>query len=468
MNVSSSSSGLLDVLPADRVSQLEADLLSHADDWSPRALLARRAGDPVMPPAAVIRPDCTTQVSTLLQWATQTKTPVVPYGGGSGVLRGIQVVDPRTVVIDLGDMWQIHDLDEKSRLVRAEAGVSGPQLAEALAIQGYLLGHEPQSIAISTVGGWVATRACGQLSARYGGIEDLLVSLEAVLPSGQVVRSKTAPRRAAGPDVANLMIGSEGALGIVTEATLRVTPLPEEKTDLSLRFEHMADGVKAARDIAQSDLSPTLVRLYDAEDASLFLRNHPDEKPGPLMLVSFDGRGAESRAGDAARLTGGEIAEAKLVAHWWTHRNDAVHEFKKVMAGDGLLGQHGLVETMEVAGTWSVLRTLYHSMKEQLSAEADLVGCHLSHVYPDGACLYFTMGSVCENDEDAAQKLERWWTTGMTACLAAGGSVSHHHGIGRTKSAWLQEESGGWYDVLKMVKGAIDPHGIMNPGVLGL
>lgn len=459
---------LREVLPADRLSFDEIDLAAHSHDWSPRALLARRAGQAAMPPVAIARPADTAQVSALLEWAARTETPIVPFGGGSGVLGAVQIEKPQTVVVSLGDMWHIQDLDERSRRVRVEAGVSGPQLAEALAVQGYLLGHEPQSLAISTVGGWVATRACGQLSARYGGIEDLLVSLEAVLPGGAIVRSKAAPRRAAGPDVASLMIGSEGTLGIVTEATLRISPIPETKTDLCLRFDHMTDGVQAARSLAQSDLHPTLVRLYDTEDAALFLRNHPDEQQGPLMITSFDGRDAERRAEEAAQLCGGTLGNPKLVAHWWSHRNLAVQEFRSLMAGEGLLGPHGVVETMEVAGSWSGLRDLYHSMKEELSAVADLVGCHLSHVYVDGACLYFTMGSVCADDDVAAERLAAWWETGMAACLAAGGSISHHHGIGRTKAAWLEAESGGWYEVLKAVKRAIDPRGIMNPGALGL
>jgi len=459
---------LADIFPADRISTEDVDLQKHADDWSPGALLARRAGKLPQSPQAIVRPENTGQVSTLLEWAARTRTPVIPYGGGSGVLAGIRVESPEAIVVDLGDMWHIHDLDDRSRLVRVEAGVSGPQLTEALAVQGYLLGHEPQSIAISTVGGWIATRASGQLSARYGGIEDLLVSLEAVLPGGKVVRSKPAPRRAAGPDVAALMIGSEGTLGIVTEATLRISPLPVDRLDLCLRFGHMTDGVKAARAFAQSDLQPTMVRLYDAEDASLFLRHHPDEQPGPLMVCSFDGRDAARRAAEAAALAGGREGNPALVEHWWKHRNNAVHEFKSLMAGEGLLGPHGIVETMEVAGSWSVLRELYHSMKEELSGRADIVGCHLSHIYPDGACLYFTMGAVCENDDEATEKLEGWWDAGMEKCLSAGGSISHHHGIGRTKARWLEDESGGWFEVLQAVKKAIDPAGIMNPGALGL
>lgn len=437
-----------------------------ATDWSPSALLRKRAGIDTGTPLLVVRPRSTDEVSTLLDWARRTTSVIVPAGGRSGVVGGIRAEG--AIVLDTGGLDSIGDIDEKSGLVRVGAGVRGPQITEHLKRAGWFLGHEPQSLAISTVGGWIATRACGQLSARYGGIEDLVAGLTAVLPGGTIARSKDVPRRSVGPDVASLMFGSEGTLGVVTEATLRVTPLPTERVDRCIHFEHMSDGVAACRAIAQSEVRPTLVRLYDPEDALIFLRHHPDEPQGPLLLLSFDGEMAETRADRASRLAKGSPGNDALVEHWWAHRNDAVEEFRRILAGEGLLGEHGIVETMEVSATWTLLRDLYHAMKEALSERADLVGCHLSHVYPDGACLYFTMGSACSDDKEAAWTLEGWWERGMRACLDAGGSISHHHGVGRQKVRWLEEELGGWYDVLAAVKRAIDPKRIMNPGALGL
>lgn len=449
----------------DVLSTEAEDLDRHAKDWTPRVLLAERRGAELPRPCCVARPRSAEQVSSVLRWANERRVPVVPYGGGSGVCDGVGA--PEALVIDMREMDRVLDIDTKSRLVRVQAGVMGPSLAAALASEGHTAGHEPQSFDISSVGGWVATRACGQLSARYGGIEDLLLGMEAVLPGGEILRSKVTPRRSVGPDVASLMIGSEGTLGIVTEATLKIAPIPDERTDICVRFEHMADGVLFCRALAQSRLSPTVVRLYDAEDAFIFLRSHPEEEQGPFALVSFEGSEAARRGGAALKL-GGSQGNADLTKHWWSHRNDAVGEFKKLMAGEGLLGAHGVVDTMEVSGTWSVLRDLYHSMKENLSGEADLVGCHLSHIYEQGACLYFTLASATQDDDAAAQRLEAWWTVGMTSCLAAGGSISHHHGIGRLKARWLPEELGGWFEVLRAVKRSVDPNGIMNPGALGI
>ena len=466
MSPSGALAELADLIGSHRVGSHPADVHRHAADRSPSALLAKRAQTSRHLPVAVVRPHSTDQVAQVLEWADRTRTPVVPYGGGSGVVEGI--VSGDCVVVELRAMNEILDFDEKSNLVRVQAGVLGPDLARALRSWGVTLGHEPQSMAISTVGGWVATKAAGQLSARYGGIERLVAGLEAVLPGGRVLRSKTSPRAATGPDVASLMIGSEGTLGIVTEATLRVTPMPNETAERCIRFDHMAAGVAACRKIAQSDLRPTLLRLYDPDDSALFLRHVQGEEPGTLLLLVFEGPGARERADAAVELSGGNPGTDELVAHWWEHRNDAVEELMSLMAGDGLLGPHALVDTVEVAGPWFILRDLYHSMREQLLPLAGIVGCHLSHVYTDGACLYFTLAQACDSDEAAAELLPRWWDTAMRTCLAAGGSISHHHGIGRTKAPWLKQELDGWWDVLVSVKKAVDPNGIMNPGALGL
>jgi alkyldihydroxyacetonephosphate synthase len=322
---------LAELLGPQRVSTDPADLARHARDQAAGALLAERRGDKPGLPLCVVRPRTTEQVRAVVSWANSSGVPLVPYGGGSGVCGAI--APEGAVVADMRAMDEILDFDEKSRLVRVQAGMLGPDLEKALRAWGYMLGHEPQSLRISTVGGWIATRAAGQLSARYGGIEDLLVALEAVLPTGSVVRSKLTPRRSAGPDVARLLIGAEGSLGIVTEATLRVSPIPSESADRCVRFEHMSDGVSAARLIAQSDLMPTLVRLYDREDSTIFLRHHPDEEPGPLLLLSFDGPGCAARADEAVELGVGTPGNDDLVGHWWEHRNDAVEEYRKACSG---------------------------------------------------------------------------------------------------------------------------------------
>jgi alkyldihydroxyacetonephosphate synthase len=462
----SDAAALARLVGSDNVITEPDRLLSFSHDHSPHALLAGRRGDAAKTPSCVVRPAVTEEVAALVAWANETKTALVPFGGGSGVCGAIAAGG--AVVVDTTRMDGIGGIDEKSLLVDVGAGVFGRTLEESLGGRGYTLGHEPQSMAISTVGGWIATNACGQLSARFGGIEDVVADFEVVLANGSTVRWKSSPRRSTGPDVAALMFGSEGTLGIVTEASLRIARADEMRADRCLRFEHMADGVAACRRLSQSDLGPTLVRLYDREDATIFLRHHPEEGEQPLLLLSFQGRDADARAGEAVELCAGETGTDSLVAYWWEHRNDAVDEYRNILAGRGLLGPHGIVDTMEVAGTWSRLRDLYHSIKDALTPAAGLVACHLSHIYRDGACLYFTIVGAADSEDGSVAMLDVWWEAGMRACLEAGGTISHHHGIGRSRAPWLQEELGPWLDVLRSVKKVIDPNGIMNPGALGL
>ena len=451
---------------ADNLITDPARLGAFAHDHSPYALLSARRGEPSPPPACVVRPGNAAELAAVVAWANDSRTPLVAFGGGSGVCGA---VEPNgAVVVDTTRMNVIGDIDEKSLLIRVGAGTLGGALEAHLSEHGYTLGHEPQSMAISTVGGWIATNACGQLSARFGGIEDVVADLEAVLANGSIVGWKSAPRRSTGPDVASLLFGSEGTLGIVTEATLRIAAAEAVRSNRCVRFEHMAGGVAACRRLSQSELGPTLVRLYDSEDATIFLRHHPDEGSRPLLLLSFEGRDADARADEAVALCDGERGTDSLVDHWWKHRNDAVDEYRSILAGEGMLGPHGLVDTLEVAATWSGLRDLYHSIKDALTPLALVVGCHLSHVYRDGACLYFTMVAMPSSEVEAVTTLGGWWQEGMKACLEADGTISHHHGIGRMRARWLPDELGPWLEVLRGVKKVIDPHGIMNPGALGL
>jgi alkyldihydroxyacetonephosphate synthase len=457
---------LVSLVGREAVVSDEEELRSRSLDLSPRALMATRAGGATKPADCLVRPRTTEEVSATLRWANDTATPVVPLGAGSDVCEAI--APDGGVLLDLSAMNAVLDVDEKSLLVRAQAGCMGGDLASHLEERGLMIGHQPQSMGISTVGGWLATRACGQLSAAYGGIEELVVGFETVLPGGRVLRRKTVPRRSTGPDVAGLMLGSEGTLGVVTEATLRVTRIPPNRTDVCLSFDHMTDGVAACRALAQSDLHPLLVRLYDKEDALILLRYLDEPPEGPVLLLSFNGFAAPARAEAALELAQGSRQDPAIVEHWWAHRNDAATEYVKLMTHDDLLGPHAVIDTMEVAGTWSVLRDLYHEIKTRLTDKADIAACHVSHVYGDGACLYFTLASACDSDDQAENVLASWWDTGMRACLDAGGSISHHHGIGRTKAAWLKEELGDWYPLLVKMKEVFDPKGIMNPGALGL
>ncbi len=445
------------------------DLDAHAHDWWPLALLRRRRGQAVTLPAAVVRPSSVEDVAAVLRWAQETRTPVVPFGGGSGVSGGAQAIGG-AIALDTRRLDHV-EIDELALTVTAQAGVGGSALEETLAARGYTLGHFPQSIDISTVGGWVAARSAGQKSARYGRLEEMIRGLEVVLPGGRVVRTRVVPATAAGPDVGRFFVGSEGTLGVITEATLAIRPAPRVVAHGAYAFPSFPDGLEAVRRVAREELRPAVMRLYDEADVGIAFRDAPDRPDGALMVLRFEGDALadhEERAvRDVVEGAGARDLGPALAERWWEHRNDAVHTFRQIMLEE-LLGPAAAVDTMEVAGRWPV-NGLYESVRTALGAHADVVGCHSSHPYPQGACLYFTFVFLGSRDDGEVEARYRGaWAGAASAALAAGGTMTHHHGVGLLKAPWLPEELGEGFEVLRAVKGALDPEGIMNPGKLGL
>ena len=421
-------------------------------------------------PMAVVFPARTEDVSETLRWAQETRTPVVPRGAGSGVCGGAQAIW-RGVVLDLSRMDRILEIDTESQTATVEAGVRGDRLEEALNAQGLTLGHYPQSLAISTVGGWIGARSAGQASAAFGAIEDLVLGLSAVLPTGQVVRTRAVPRSAAGPDLASLFIGGEGSLGVVTEATLSASRLPGELRWLAFRPPDFGAGVETARAISQSDVRPVVLRLYDDADAAIsFPGLHTDG--GSALLVGL-GKGTAIRASTqmvremAEEGRAGPLPEA-YGTYWWEHRFDAVELYRRVMGEERMLGPGVLVDTLEVAAVWTRIPELYEAVRRALSDRAaQAVGCHLSHTYRSGASLYFTFLLHAEDDRKVERAYGECWREAARACHEAGGTITHHHGIGALKAPFMAEELGqGGLGLLRFLKTALDPAGILNPGKL--
>ena len=457
-------------LPDGAVSTDPADLSSHAHDWWTLALLRQRRGDRFTLPAAVVSPASTEEVATVLRWAQETRTPVVPFGGGSGVSGGAEAI-AGAITLDVRRMNRVLAVDEDALTVTAQAGIGGRELEEELEGRGFTLGHFPQSIDISTLGGWVAARSAGQKSARYGRLEDMIVALEAVLAGGAIVRTRPAPASAAGPDLVRLFVGSEGTLGVVTEATVAIRRAPGVVTHGAYAFGSFAEGLAAVRRVAQEELHPAVMRLYDESDVGIAFRDAADRPDGSLLVLRFEGDAiaeAEERAiRSIVEDGGGKDLGPGLAERWWEHRNDAVGTFRQIML-DGLLGPAAAVDTMEIAGMWPAT-DLYEAVRAALSSHADVVGCHASHPYPQGTCLYFTFVFVGATDDAAVEARYRGaWADAAAATLDAGGTITHHHGVGLLKAPWLPTELGGGFEVLRALKRALDPNGIMNPGKLGL
>lgn len=447
----------------------------HATDFWPRLVMARRRGDDLPVPEAVVHPTTTAEVAAVLRWANEREVAVVPFGAGTGVCGGAAAT-VGTITLDLSRMQRIVDLDGISGTVTVEPGVIGQALEDHLAHRGWTLGHFPSSIHCSSIGGLLAVRSAGQASSYYGKLEDMVVGLVGVLADGTVVTVRPVPSSAAGPDLTRLFLGGEGTTGVITQATLRVHPRPEVAFDRGLVFPDLATGLAGIRAVLRAGLTPTIIRLYDEADTALVFGNQGLEVPdGCLVIVSAEGAEEVARFVHDASLrvllaSGGRDLGPGPGEHWRAHRHDVSYRFADYVKPGGAFGDAVMLDTMEVAGLWSVLEGLYGAVRGALAEHADLVLAHISHVYPTGASIYFTFGAAGEGDEAAAlARYDAAWEAGQRAAIAAGGTISHHHGVGVLRAPWLPEElgAGGW-EVLRRVKGALDPAGILNPGTLGL
>ncbi|HEX2031706.1 MAG TPA: FAD-binding oxidoreductase [Actinomycetota bacterium] len=453
-------------LPEGAVSTHPGEIATRAHDLWPLALLRERRGEALPRPMAVVFPRSTEDVAAALAWADETRTAVVPRGGGSGVCGGAQA-PWRSVVLDLSQMNRVRSVDEESLAVEVEAGIRGDRLEAALGERGLTLGHYPQSLAISSVGGWLASRSAGQASAGYGVIEDLVLGLVAVLPGGEVVRLRPTPRSAAGPDLRRLFVGSEGTLGVITEVTLSASRAPAGLRWVAAGPPSFEDGMALVRRISQGHVRPLVLRLYDEADAA-FTFGATGHEGGPVLIaaVAEEADGA-ARLRQAAREAGAAELPEGYGVHWWDHRFEAVDLYRRIMGEERMLGEGTLVETVEVAGLWRGLPALYGSIREALASHAETVGCHLSHPYRSGASLYFTELIRAPDDERAEEAYLASWRDAARACHAAGGTITHHHGVGVLKAPFMEEELGaGGLAALRAVKRSLDPAGVLNPGKL--
>ncbi|HEV3475042.1 MAG TPA: FAD-binding oxidoreductase [Actinomycetota bacterium] len=461
---------LAERLPDGAVSTHPGELTSRSHDAWPLAMLREARGERLPRPMAVVFPRSTDDVAATLAWAAETRTPVVPRGAGSGVCGGAQAVW-RGIVLDVSRMDRVVGIDEESLAVEVEAGIRGDRVESQLNKRQLTLGHYPQSLAISSIGGWIASGSAGQASARYGSIEDLILGLTAVLAGGHVLRLRSTPRSAAGPDLRTLLTGSEGTLAVVTRATLSVARLPEERRWLAYGLAGFAEGITVAREVIQRGCQPTILRLYDQADALVTFGSLGHDS-GAVLLLGFDSpsslEGSVKAADEVASSAGAEPRPETYGEHWWEHRNDAVETYRRIMGEERQLGSGVIVDTMEVAGLWRRLPSLYQAVWEALFRHASqAVACHVSHAYRSGASLEFTFLVHADDDEKAERAYARGWADAARACHRAGGTMTHHSGVGMLKAPFLEKELGTvGLNVLRRVKEAMDPTGILNPGKL--
>ena len=430
-------------------------------DWWPVAMHWALQGEPPARAAVLARPTTTEEVAAVLRICNNARIPVTPVAGRSGVCGGSVPVFGG-VGLDLTAMTGIVDVDDASLLVTARAGTFGDVFEEQLrAKHGLTCGHWPQSINLSTVGGWAACRGAGQYSTRYGKIEDIVRGLEVVLANGTVVHTGgRGPRQAVGPDLNQLFVGSEGTLGVITEVQLRVHPVPAGEAKAAYGFESFAAGLEACRLALRADANPAVLRLYDARES----RRHFDTPRGQCVLLVLDEAAQPlvdanmAVVADACARVGAALLDAHLVDHWLERRND--------VAGLETAVRGGLVvDTTEISARWHDLPRIYDAVVAAMDALPGTIACtsHQSHAYTDGACLYFTWAGTPQ--ESVEQYYNDAWATVTNTVLDHGGALSHHHGVGLNRSRFLVDALGQpAYDALCAVKSSLDPNGILNPG----
>jgi alkyldihydroxyacetonephosphate synthase len=448
-----------------RVRTNDTVLAAHSRDTWVLSELDDLEGRPPAAPLAVVEAESTQDVALTLALTREARVPVVPYGGGSGVCGGVRT-SGNCIVLSTERMTGLVELDGASLTASFQAGTNGMEAERAVQKEGLTIGHWPQSIELSTVGGWVATRAAGQYSTLYGSIEDVLLDLEAVLPDGSVVRTRRTPRASAGPDLRQLFLGSEGTLGVVTEVGFSLRPLPEASRGQAFHFESLQAGLEPMRFFLREGWRPPVVRLYDApESARHFGETCPE---GRAMLILLH-EGAEAlvetqraAVGWICQEAGGAEADASIVDHWLETRND-VPGFR------GFLEKGIIVDTIEIACTWDRTAALYERATASLREVPGilLASAHSSHSYRSGTNLYITFAARPERREELAATYRECWRRTMETALELGAGISHHHGIGRVRRDFLARELGaGGVALLRAVKHALDPEGLLNPGVL--
>jgi alkyldihydroxyacetonephosphate synthase len=470
---------LISVTPFDRA--------SHCYGKSYRDLVRALRADFANPPDLVAFPANESDVVALLDWCSGARVAAIPYGGGSSVCGGIEPDVGEsfagTLSIDLGKMQKVLDVDERSRAARIQAGAFGPALEEQLRPHGLTLRHYPQSFEFSTLGGWIATRSGGHFATQLTHIDELVEALRVVTPAG-LIETRRLPGDGAGPSPERLFIGSEGALGIITEAWMRVFTRPRFRAKATALYADFASGAEAVRRLVQSGLNPANCRLLDAREAMM---NGVASGDHAVLLIGFESHDHAldpwlNRAIELAKDAGGELQTSSIRTSddGAGVRGGSADAWRGAFLRapylrDELVARGAFVETFETAITWDRFHDLDSAVRAAAQRAARescgngsnaLVTCRITHAYSDGAAPYFTV--ICP--ARSGGELEQWdliKTSVTDAMLEHGATVTHHHAVGRDFRRWYERQQPAPYQrALAAAKSAVDPAGVLNPGVL--
>ncbi len=443
--------------------------LSMDTYWKAQALAS--AGRPMLADG-VVRPTSAHEVATILKHASALGIPVVTRGGGSGS-EGGAVPDRGGIVIDMSGLNKILGLDENSCTVRVQAGLNGMVLESFLNERGYMLPHYPASVHLATVGGYLAAKGSGTLSTKYGKIEDLVMSIEAVLPSGQVIRTLPVPRHSVGPDLNQVFIGSEGTLGVITEATLQVRRQSDVRAFRIVSFPDIESGLHALRRILQVGWRPMLIRLFDPEATQAHLARVLDRDiSGVQAVIGFDGPRSlvdlevDEVLGSLAQQ-GGKIGDAEIAADWWENRYKIYYDphrphLPKIWGTADIVAPFGSI--------LEAYRVLRQTLVEEFSPWSLNFSGHFSHWYSWGTMIYgrFVVEDPPKSLEESLALYDQIWSRTSEVLIKQGSVINDHHGIGLKLTNQVASQWASAWSVLEMIKAALDPAGVMNPGKLGL
>jgi alkyldihydroxyacetonephosphate synthase len=479
---------LVDAVGEENLFVGDEDRLRHSVGRGYVDLVRLRNGALEAAPDAVVTPPDEGALRRIIELCSEEGIAIVPFGGGTSVVGGVEPlrgVHERVISLDLGALREV-SVDRRSLTARLGAGLRGPEAEAALGREGLTLGHFPQSFEYATVGGFAATRSAGQASSGYGRFDALVSSVRMLAPAGEISTLET-PHTAAGPALRELVIGSEGVLGVIPDVTVRVRPTPSARRYEAWMAESFAAGAEIVRGLAQGPGLPEIIRVSDEEETegSLAL-NGPRglsgrlfdgylgarrRRGGALMIVGFEGDEesvARRRALTVRALRGGGAAYlGQAAGRAWEHGR-----YQGPYLRDTLMGMGAMVETLETSHTWSRFGELHEAVASAIRGTLDgqgtpgLVFCHLSHAYADGASLYFTFISRSRRGAE----VEQWAAVKRAACeaiVAHGGTITHHHAIGRDHAPYMEAEVGETgLALLRSLKDELDPRGIMNPGKL--
>jgi len=456
-------SKLSEIVGITNVSTKNIDILAYTKDSTLIALNWTIQGKIAGLPDFITWPETVEQISEILKFANKEKIPVIPYSEGSGVVGG-SIPIYGGIIVDMKKFNKVLDLNDKNLTVTAQAGINGMNLERFLNSKGYTTGHIPQSLYTSSLGGWIAHRAAGQFSTKYGKIEDIIMGMEIVLPQGDVISFKPIARASTGPQLDKLFIGGEGTLGIVTEATLKIWPYPEKRTLISYSFPTIEDSFEATRELLRENIYPAVIRIYDLAETSRHFAEVENAKDRVMTVFVCEGnqklvKVEEEITREKCEKYSGIDCGEHPVEHWFETRF-------KVTETSSMPTYKLVFDTVEVASLWeNAVKIYYKVLEDALKVKGNLlITAHVSHFYANGVGTYFTFGGVPPKGKTDLEFYKECWDTIIKAVIECGGSIGHHHGVGINRSHWMEEEWGSSFKTMKKIKMLLDPNNILNPG----